>query len=116
MVYAGDLPIKIHPTNAKFCRGAPANATSLEVPMDSTSPRNPLIEWTFMTSSRMVLSGSFNYCRRRLETGPPAVIKMNPNDRFRRLVPIQRDRGAVEFQRMRCMDFIAKMLECIGSE
>ena len=29
-------------------------ASSLEVPMDSTSPQEPLIEWSFMTSRRVV--------------------------------------------------------------
>ena len=34
------------------------------------------------------LSGLFSYCRHRLETRPTAVIKMNPDDRFRQPVPI----------------------------
>ena len=41
-------------------------ASSFEGPMDSTSPRTPLIEWSFMTSRRMA-PGSFNYV---LQTSP----------------------------------------------
>ncbi|KIJ94774.1 hypothetical protein K443DRAFT_349685 [Laccaria amethystina LaAM-08-1] len=63
-------------------------ASSLEVSMDSTQPRPSLVEWSFMTSRPSFLSGSFSYCRHRLETRPPAVIKMKPDDRFRQLVPI----------------------------
>ena len=87
-------------------------ASSLEVPLDSTSPRTPLIEWRFMSSPMVPL-----WVVQLLPTSPgDPTSRCDQNEshgRFRRLVPIQRDRGV---QRMRYMGFIAKMFKCIGSK
>ena len=76
--------------------------------------REPLIESSFMSSSRMVPL----WVVQLLPTSPgdPTSGCDQNEGCFRQLVPIQRDRGAVEFQRMRYMGFIAKMFECIGSK
>ena len=84
--------------------------------MDSTSPRNPLIEWSFMASRRMVPLCVVQL----LPTSPGDPTSRCDQNESQWLLPstctdTERS-GAVEFQRMRYMGFIAKMFECIGSE